>query len=118
GFDLPKILHSWKRHTALEANRRLRREGEFWQPEYYDHLIRDDADLRRAVDYVWQNPDKAGLKDWRWRGRDNGAIGALLAPSAREDESVEHGLKTRATAGSNRGTGFQPVSIPSPQQGD
>ena len=47
--ELPEILHSWKSFTAKEANRLLRRSGDFWQAEYYDHLIRNKADFRHAV---------------------------------------------------------------------
>ena len=36
--------------------------GTFWQPEYYDHLIRDEADLFHAVEYVLNNPLAAGLR--------------------------------------------------------
>ena len=64
--DLPDILHSWKSFTAKEANKLLRRSGEFWQAEYYDHLIRKEAEFRHAVRYVLNNPIKAGLKNWKW----------------------------------------------------
>ena len=70
---LAEIVHGWKSYTAKEANRLLQRNGVFWQREYYDHLIRNDADLRRVVRYVLDNPDKAGLRDWPW-------VSAALAP--------------------------------------
>jgi REP element-mobilizing transposase RayT len=54
--ELPDILHSWKSFTAKEANKLLRRSGHFWQAEYYDHLIRNEADFRHAVRYVLDNP--------------------------------------------------------------
>ena len=66
--ELPEILHSWKSFTAKEANKLLRRSGEFWQTEYYDHLIRNESDFRHAVRYVLNNPIKAGLKNWKWVG--------------------------------------------------
>ncbi len=72
GHTLENILHSWKSYTATAANRLLGRGGEFWQPEYYDHLIRDEADYHHAVDYVRRNPEKAGLRDWKWIGRGTG----------------------------------------------
>ncbi len=31
-----------------------------WQSRYWEHLIRDDADLRRHVDYIHYNPVKHG----------------------------------------------------------
>lgn len=66
GHALPAIMKSWKGFIARAANRQLNRTGEFWQPEYYDHLIRDAPDFAHAVEYVRQNPEKAGLKNWRW----------------------------------------------------
>jgi len=63
---LSQVLHSWKSYTAKTANRILGRTGEFWQREYYDHLLRDGGEFERAVRYVVENPAKAGLRDWRW----------------------------------------------------
>ncbi len=96
GFDLAGILHSWKRHIAKESNLLLRRSGEFWPPEYYDHLIRDEADLRNAIEYVYGDPDRSNLPDWKWRGKNDGKVAALLGLSPTPER---HGLKTRATAG-------------------
>ena len=64
--QLAGVLHSWKSYTAKEANRTLRTHVTFWQREYYDHLLRDEAEFERAVKYVVENPVKAGLKDWKW----------------------------------------------------
>ncbi|HAT10367.1 MAG TPA: isochorismate synthase, partial [Planctomycetes bacterium] len=66
GIQLAGIVHSWKSFTAKAANARLGRTGEFWQPEYFDHLIRDQADFAHAVRYIEQNPVMAGLTAWRW----------------------------------------------------
>lgn len=66
GNALASILHSWKSFSAKQANHILHRSGEFWQREYYDHLIRDISELDRAVQYVVDNPKKARLKDWPW----------------------------------------------------
>ena len=45
-----------------------RREKGLWQRRYWEHLIRDENDLRRHIDYVYHNPVKHGLvnqvKDW------------------------------------------------------
>jgi valyl-tRNA synthetase len=66
GFDLSGILHSWKSYTANKANELLDRTGEFWQSEYYDHLIRDENDFIHQVSYIKENPAKAGLENWSW----------------------------------------------------
>lgn len=70
---LPAIMHSLKRYTASQANLLLGREGEFWQGESYDHVVRDEAEYRRIVAYVLSNPVKAGMvetwEQWRWNYR-------------------------------------------------
>jgi len=63
---LSEIIHSWKSFVAKEANKHLGRTGEFWQTEYYDHLIRDEAEYVHALRYVMENPIKAGLVKWPW----------------------------------------------------
>ena len=65
-WTLPDIVYSWKSYSARMINRRLKRSGEFWQSEYYDHLVRSEFDLNRCIRYVALNPAKAGLADWRW----------------------------------------------------
>jgi putative transposase len=46
----------------------LRREKGIWQRRYWEHAIRDDADLERHVDYIHFNPVKHGhvtrVADW------------------------------------------------------
>jgi REP element-mobilizing transposase RayT len=69
GRPLGKIVHSWKSFTANEANKGLNLTGQFWQHEPYDHIIRSEREYRFHVEYVWENPDKAGLKQWKWRWR-------------------------------------------------
>jgi REP element-mobilizing transposase RayT len=68
GNRLDGILHSWKSFSALIANRLLGRRGDFWQREYFDHLVRNSTSLRRLIRYVKENPRKAGLKNWPWVG--------------------------------------------------
>jgi REP element-mobilizing transposase RayT len=68
GADLDRVLHSWKSYTGLRANQLLGLSGQFWHPEYFDRVIRDDEDLKTTVEYVLGNPAKAGLRDWKWVG--------------------------------------------------
>ena len=65
---LDEILHSIQSYTANAANKLLGRSGTFWQKESYDHLIRDGEDYRNQIRYVLENPEKAGLVEWPWRG--------------------------------------------------
>jgi REP element-mobilizing transposase RayT len=64
---LSDILRSWKSFTAREANKLLNRTGQFWLPENFDRLIRNEEDLLKAVGYVFLNPEKIGCQEWKWR---------------------------------------------------
>lgn len=66
---LDVIMHSLKSWTANKANGLLGRSGQFWEHESYDHVVRSDEEFHRIVNYVLNNPVKAGLvRDWReWR---------------------------------------------------
>ena len=85
GQELSKVLQGWKSFTARKANDILGRRGVFWQREYYDRLIRNGDELERAVRYVVSNPERAGLKGWRW------------VWSAGGDTRATAGLETGAT---------------------
>jgi putative transposase len=41
-----------------------------WQRRYWEHMVRDEEDLKRCVDYVHWNPKKHGrvtsVRDWPW----------------------------------------------------
>ena len=97
GFRLDQILHSWKSFTAHEAKKRLQFDGEFWQGEYYDHLIRSEDDLSHSVHYAWTNPEKAGFSNWNWRGKVT--LECALAPQVLKKSKEKHGRDARATSG-------------------
>ena len=50
------------------ASRAKRRESTIWQRRFWEHLIRDQEDLDRHIDYIHYNPVKHGLvkrpADW------------------------------------------------------
>lgn len=56
------------RTEGVSPSRRGKRERGVWQRRFWEHLIRDDNDLRRHVDYVHINPVKHGhverASDW------------------------------------------------------
>jgi type I restriction enzyme R subunit len=64
------IMKSLKGYAAYEYNRLLGLQGSFWQDESYDHVVRDDDELIRIIEYVENNPIKAGRverrEDWQW----------------------------------------------------
>jgi len=64
------IMQSLKGYTAYNANQLLGRSGKFWQAESYDHVVRDPDEHQRIVNYILNNPVKAGLakqvNEWPW----------------------------------------------------
>jgi putative transposase len=52
--DFSKILHALKRETTVQVKQRLNIRGEFhfWQPRFWDHIIRDEDDFDRHADWV------------------------------------------------------------------
>ena len=67
--DFPRrwslIKSGFTRGLAAEAERTLskvaKRERGLWQRRYWEHVIRDETDLARHVDYIHFNPVKHGL---------------------------------------------------------
>ena len=63
GFSrrLPKI-------ERISESRKAKGERGIWQRRYWEHLLRDDEDFRRHVDYIHFNPVKHGYveraADW------------------------------------------------------
>jgi putative transposase len=56
---LGRIVQAFKSISAIACNRLLERSGvPFWQRNYWEHVIRDDADLARLRAYIEGNPGK------------------------------------------------------------
>jgi putative transposase len=59
--NISNIMHDFKSHTAQGINKVLNRNGALWQEGFYDHVIRDQRDLQRRLDYIHKNPLSSGL---------------------------------------------------------
>ena len=61
--QLPKTEHR-------SASKRKKGERGIWQRRYWEHLIRDEMDFQRHVDYIHFNPVKHGhamrASDWKY----------------------------------------------------
>jgi REP element-mobilizing transposase RayT len=85
GHELQAILHSWKSYSANAADRILARTGHFWQREYFDHLVRSEVSLMKIVQYVLENPRRAGLHNWPWTFCTAGFQPASVGKERRQD---------------------------------
>lgn len=50
-----------KSREYVRPSRKMKRERGIWQRRYWEHQIRNEADLARHVDYIHYNPVKHGL---------------------------------------------------------
>lgn len=53
GFKI-RYYHEWARQAG---------KGKIWQNRFWDHIIRDQDDMNRHLDYIHYNPVKHGLVD-------------------------------------------------------
>jgi putative transposase len=64
GKNIVHAIRNFKQRTHHQVGRSL------WQRSFYDHFIREDEDLRLAMEYVVNNPVRAGLvpdaNDFPW----------------------------------------------------
>lgn len=99
---LSALSKSWKGFIAREANQILGRKGTLWEREYWDTLMEDEEQFRKAVNYTENNPAKAGLvrepKAWPWssaRFRDE--YGRLRFPERSADLQSALDVQCRKT---------------------
>jgi len=65
---LADLMQSLKSITSHKANRILKRQGQFWMPDYFDRYVRNAEHFARTMRYIEDNPVKARLchrpEDW------------------------------------------------------
>ncbi len=85
GFSLSEIIHSWKSFSAHQINKLLNRTGQVWMMEYFDRYIRDYEHFDKVVNYIHNNPVKAGLvknpAEYRWSSAYEEGSGGVRASS-------------------------------------
>jgi putative transposase len=67
-FDQDRVFTRLAARRASFFYRQINGERGIWQRRYWEHLIRDEADHVRHIDYIHINPVKHGLApraaDW------------------------------------------------------
>ncbi|KPJ48542.1 MAG: hypothetical protein AMJ41_04700 [candidate division Zixibacteria bacterium DG_27] len=59
--NISKIMHSIKRGSSRLINQMLNRNGPLWQSGFYEQIIRNEKEFWEKVNYIYNNPLKAGL---------------------------------------------------------
>jgi REP element-mobilizing transposase RayT len=71
-FSVAEIMQGIKSSSAHQINRVLKRQGQVWQHESFDHVLRQEEGVAAKVEYVIQNPVRRGLVcqpseyEWLW----------------------------------------------------
>ncbi len=68
-YPVTDCLRLLKGSTARKCNQILQRTGAFWHHESYDHYVRNEKELFNIIEYMHNNPVKAGLvndpEEWK-----------------------------------------------------
>ncbi|OIO03070.1 hypothetical protein COY52_11715 [Candidatus Desantisbacteria bacterium CG_4_10_14_0_8_um_filter_48_22] len=60
--SLSQVIGSFKSLTTLKAKKVGFKGKRFWQPNYYEHVIRNDSALQKIREYIENNPLAEELK--------------------------------------------------------
>ena len=70
-YSLQQILSRFKGRSSRWINQGLKQAIQLWQPDWFDQWVRENCGRLEVIEYIRQNPVKAGLvKEWtqhRWR---------------------------------------------------
>ncbi len=70
--DAEFLLSRWIAGLKRAISSALEIRGEFWQPTFFDHILRSDESYGQKWLYVRDNPVRAGLVEqsdqWRYQG--------------------------------------------------
>ena len=72
--DASFVLATWVKglKRAILKGSSTKPQASFWQPGFFDHLLRSDESYAQKWEYVRQNPVRAGLvklaEDWPYQG--------------------------------------------------
>jgi REP element-mobilizing transposase RayT len=71
GHNLSRVLGHYESYTT-RLSWQYGLEGELWQRSFHDHILRRSVDAVRVIEYILNNPLRAGLVDdwcdWPWCG--------------------------------------------------
>jgi len=60
-ISISKIMHKFKITYSRRYRDKYKISGKIWQNRFWDHIIRDQEDMNKHLDYIHYNPVKHGL---------------------------------------------------------
>jgi REP element-mobilizing transposase RayT len=59
--NISEVMRDFKSHGSFEINKILKRKGNFWQEDFYEHCIRNEQDFEEKMNYIHLNPVRANF---------------------------------------------------------
>lgn len=107
GESLEKLVGGIKKYAARAINEHRGTDGRVWQPERFDHIVRDGEWLAAFVQYVVRNPVEKGLvedaRNYAWTMLQDAVICSI-----EQALSNEPGHSSESCATSDRALRFYP----------
>lgn len=79
-----QLGEAFRNADAMTSRRLAKGHGSLWQHRYWEHWLRDEADVRHHLDYLHRNPVKHGLvertADWPWSSFHRWVAGGVYPP--------------------------------------
>ena len=91
---LSDVVQEWKSVSSHRINKALARKGEFWQKEYFDHIVRSPEQLAKFKSYIQSHPQGGGDAPLQNSGGD--------APGAGNPEKGDEGVTSTLRDGASR----------------
>jgi putative transposase len=62
-YDITNVIHSLKRNFTINYKKiyKITHEVNLWQKRFWDHIIRNENDFKKHMDYIHYNPVKHGI---------------------------------------------------------
>jgi ATP-dependent Clp protease ATP-binding subunit ClpA len=75
---LSETVQEWKSISAHRLNKALGRKGEFWQKEYFDHIIRSAEQLGKLRGYIQNHPGGSDASSPAMFGKGDAGVTSTL----------------------------------------
>ena len=60
-YTVSRCMHAIKGYSSYKINRATDRRGQLWQENFFDYALDSDEKVRTRVNYIHENPVRAGL---------------------------------------------------------
>ena len=63
-IKISQVVSYFKSYVSREYNKKTKKKNDIWQKSFYEHVVRNDDDYKRILEYVVYNPMKWKLDEY------------------------------------------------------